>query len=464
MDKNKKIFFAFIVLLSIVIYFPLLNSFFFQDDFFHFKMAEAQSLADFVNFFSFKNNFDYSFYRPLSTQVFLFVTKTLFGYEPFFFHLIGFVFFILNTFLVFKISERVIKDSRISILAAFLYAINPSNLASLSYISVFEEISMAFFLLLAFFYYLKNSKVAIIFFILSLLCRENALVLPAILTVYEFILGKKQFKKIIPFGIVLVGYILLRVGVGIPDTSVYQLVLTPKKFLNSYFWYFIWGMGWPEMFVDYIGPGFKINQNLFLWYNPRVILIFITSAVSSLLFGVGIIKSKTTELKITIFLLSIFAIGLLPVIFWPWHKFIYYLTVPVIGLLTAYLYSLSKLSKLLLSVGLVTMTATCLLSQNLMRETYWAVNRAKISRNLVEKLKENYPTLPKGASLYFTNDPGYPEIPGFGNSSTQASYVLSGVNGPQVIYHDYSLKVFYEDFGVIPQGENVFAETAKIVQ
>jgi len=72
--------------------------------------------------------------------------------------------------------------------------------------------------------------------------------------------------------------------------------------------------------------------------------------------------------------------------------------------------------------------------------------------------------LHQGATLYFENDPEYPLILGFGNSSTQAYYTLSGENGPQVIYDDYRLKVYYEDLEKPPEGEVIFSIIAKIKQ
>jgi hypothetical protein len=97
-------------------------------------------------------------------------------------------------------------------------------------------------------------------------------------------------------------------------------------------------------------------------------------------------------------------------------------------------------------------------------DTYWVITRAKIAENLVNDLKQEYPELPRGASLYFENDPEYPLILGFGNSSTQAYYTLSGENAPQVIYDDFNLKVYYEDLEKPPEGEEVYSITAKIKQ
>lgn len=390
--------------------------------------------------------------------------KSLFGLRPFFFHLVSFFFFLGNLFLIFKIIEKLTKNKNLGFMAAFLYAINASNLGSLSYISVFEEIGMTFFFFLSFWFYLQGRRLAVSAFILALLSRENAMVLPIILLIYEFVLGKREWKKTLPFWLVLATYALLRLVVGLPDVSVYQPIFALNKILNGYFWYFLWGIGLPEMLVDFIGPGFKINPNLFNWYQTEMIIILGAFLLFLVLTVVAISKLSKKNYKKEIFLAVWFLVTLLPVIFWPWHKFSYYLTVPLLGLVGFLVLLFKRLPKVLFFLAVLAMVIISLTTIFLSWKTYWVVNRAKISKNLVSDLKNKYPELPKGASLYFQNDPDYPKIFGFGNSSTQAYYALSGENGPQVIYNDFSLQVYYEDLEKPPEGEEVFSLVAKIKQ
>ena len=465
--KYFPLFFIFLVVL--VIYFPVFSLYFTQDDFFVLKMGTAKSLSDFFNFFSFHNPHGYAFYRPLTTQVYNFLMKSLFGLQPLYFHLISFIFFLANIFLVFKILEKLLKNKGPAPLlgglgGAFLYALNASHLGSLAYISNLQEIGMAFFLFLSFWLYLDDKKIAPLFFVFSLLSKENAVVLPLILVVYEFLLGQREWRKTFSFWLVLGFYLIFRIGGGLPDVSVYQPVFTPLKIINSYFWYLLWGIGLPEMLIDFVGPGLKIDPRFILYYRREAQIIFSASLVFVLLLAGSILRSPKKEKPQEVFFLLWFMIGLLPVIFWPWHKFAYYLTFPLLGLVGFMVLLLKNLPKALIGVGVFLLLVVSLTTIHLSWRTYWVITRAKIAENLVNDLKAEYPQLPQGATLYFENDPEYPLILGFGNSSTQAYYTLSGENGPQVIYDDYRLKVYYEDLEKPPEGEVIFSIIAKIKQ
>lgn len=456
--------FLFIFGIVLVLYFPVFSLYFTQDDFFHLKMGTAHSLRDFFNFFSFHNPYGYPFYRPLTTQFYNFLMKSFFGLQPLYFHLISFFFFLANLFLVFKIVGKLLKSRNLGFLASFLYAINASNLGSLAYISNFQEIGMAFFFFLSFWVYLKNNKWAFLVFILALLSKENAVVLPLILFVYEFLLGKKEWKKTLPFWFVLGFYFVFRIGGGFPDVSVYQPILDLRKLINSYFWYFLWGLGLPEMLIDFVGPGLKIDPRLIIYYRREVQIIFSASLAFVLLLAGSILKSRKSEKGREAFFLLWFLIGLLPVIFWPWHKFSYYLTLPLLGLIGFFVLLLKNLPKILIGVAVLLLLIISLTTIHLSWSTYWVITRAKIAENLVNDLKGKYPELPRAATLYFENDPEYPLILGFGNSSTQAYYTLSGENGPQVIYDDDSLEVYYQDIEKPSEGEEAFSIVAKIKQ
>ncbi|PJE67231.1 hypothetical protein COU95_03480, partial [Candidatus Shapirobacteria bacterium CG10_big_fil_rev_8_21_14_0_10_40_9] len=408
--KYWPLFLIFLIVLGL--YFPVFSLYFSQDDFFHLKMSQAESIEDFLGFFSPKNPYGYSFYRPLTTQVYLFGIRFLFGLQPLFFHLVAFVFFLANLLLVFKIVEKTVRDRNLGFLAAFLYAINASNLGSLAYISVFEEIGMAFFFFLSFWFYLQKKKWAFLTFILALLSRETAIIFPLLLIFYEWFLGKKEWQKTLPFWFILFLYGLLRIGTGLPNVSVYQPIFSLNKIANSFFWYFLWGLGLPEMLVDFVGPGLKINPNLFNWYRAEMTIILGAFLLFLVLAMVAISKLPKKNYKKEIFLVVWFLVTLLPVIFWPWHKFSYYLTVPLLGLVGFFVLLFKRLPKVLLrsnklclfSLAILAMVIISLTTIFLSWKTYWVVNRAKISQNLVSDLKNKYSQLPKGASLYFQND------------------------------------------------------------
>ena len=84
--------FLVVSLLSLVFFYPVFGLYFAQDDFFHLKMSRVGGLGEFFSFFAFKSDYGYTFYRPLTTQVYNFLVSGIFGLEPFFFHLVAFIF------------------------------------------------------------------------------------------------------------------------------------------------------------------------------------------------------------------------------------------------------------------------------------------------------------------------------------------------------------------------------------
>jgi len=455
-----------ILLLSLLflgLYHFIFTLYFTQDDFFHLKMSLVNNFSDFLNFFSFNNSYGYTFYRPLSTQVYNFIIVSLFGYNSFIFHLVSFIIFIANIFLVFKIIHKILQKEGIAWFGAFLYGVNASNIGSLTYISNFQEIGMAFFVFLTFWLYLNNSRVFILTFIFALMSKETSLILPFILIAYELLLGNKNWRKTLPLFLILGLYGILRFSSGLPEISAYQPIFSLRKIINSYFWYFLWGLGLPEMLIDFIGPGLKFNPELLSKFGKEM-LVYLIDGFSFLgLLVFGLLKFQKKERNVIIFFLLWFVIGLIPIIFWPYHKYVYYLTMPLLGLTASFLIILKNLPKFLFYSSIAILVVISLTTINLSQKTYWVINRANISKRIVEDFKKQYPTLPKGAVIYFKNDPSYPEISGFGNSSTQASYALSGENAIQLLYNDLTIKVYYEDIQQPPEDvEKLIKVIAKI--
>lgn len=80
-------------------------------------------------------------------------------------------------------------------------------------------------------------------------------------------------------------------------------------------------------------------------------------------------------------------------------------------------------------------------------------------------MKSTYPTLPKGAIVYFKNDPQYPFLTQeWGGTSKQASLILNGADALQLLYNDPTLKVYYEDLSSIPYDtpDKLFTVVARI--
>jgi hypothetical protein len=269
--------------------------------------------------------------------------------------------------------------------------------------------------------------------------------------------------------------------IGLPKDVNYSPVWSIRKVFNSLGWYTGWGLGLPDMLVDFVGPGLKLNPKLMLWWGNYFKIIFPTSSMIILTLTVSIIYLLFKNRKVFFernfwFLFFWYPVALSPVVLLPWHKFLHYLNpaLPAIFgivffiILAVYDLLTKKnkiLARLFLGVFCLMLFILSLTSIKLEEKTYWPINRGKIAKNLIEEVRNTYPTLPKGVVLYFKNDPEYPKIsPEWGNSSTQAYYALSGKDAIQLLYNDSTLKVYYEDIEKPPEEGQLFSVIAKISQ
>jgi hypothetical protein len=236
------------------------------------------------------------------------------------------------------------------------------------------------------------------------------------------------------------------------------------------------------MLVDFIGPGLKINPNLMLFWGNYFKYIFplFFLVIAVILISVIYLFNKNKKAYLNPFLMFFgtwFFAALSPVLFLPWHKFLYYLNHSLIGfygvvfiiIYEPYILlkkSHSKLAKLYFGIFVFLLFSLNVVSIKNSEITYWSIGRSKVAKNLVEEFVKQYPSLPKGTVVYWKNDPNYAIIKNWGNSSTQAYYALSvaGRDALQLFYNDNSLKVYYEDIGKPPTLENAVQIIAIISQ
>lgn len=454
-----------IFLFPIVLFFSTFSYYFTQDDFFHLKISQTKNLSEFFLFFSPQNPFGYNFYRPLTIQTFLFLGRSIFGLNQLPFRVIIFLFFLCNIYLVFKIVNKLTFDRDIGLLAAFLYGCASVHFATLSYISTFVDIGATFFLFLTVFFYLKQKKISWLFFVLSLFSLETSIILPIVIFLIE-LLGNRRFKKTIPYIVILIIYFLFRWSFfRVPNVHVYNFSLSIKSTLNNIFWYIFWSAGAPENFIDFVGSGFKLTSrfySVFGWQGYVMIfgsLFILLNIVAGFL---KVFKSDRGRNYLLIFFMWFF-VGLTPFIFWPQHKFVYYLEFSLLGFCALFSLSLSKSSRILRNAGILIYLLVSILTINFYRRNYWVVNRSKIAKNTIVELKKTYPSFPSGSVLYFKNDQNFQYISKeWGGTSSQVKIAISGCNAVQLFYKDETLKCYFEDDHQKIAEKDVYSFTAKI--
>jgi len=449
---NLKKYWPFLIIfLSLLIFSPALFNFFSSDDWFHLRISQIISFKDFLSFFSFfPNQHSAAFYRPIPTQVFFFIFQKLFDLNAWPYYLFIFLVFGFSLWLVYRLAKIVFKNEKQSLLALVFYAFSVTHFTRLYFLSAFQEILMTVFVLLAILTYLKKPSwktnlLTAFFFILALLSKETAVVLPLILLLFDRFNSCFRPKRLILILLILLPYLYFRFfHFGQVSGDSYLWNFSVKKFLNTFFWYELWSFGAPELLVDYVSGGFRILPRFFsdFPFGSKIVLSLIGSTLAS--FAILFVTNfKKVEVKKILLFLGIFILALLPVLFLPWHKFTLELTLPMIGF-SFFLAEICLAKRSWLTTVFISLFIILNLSMNLLTyQTHYAVSRSQIAMKVYQYFIRNYPQYPEGRYFEFTNDQ---EV---GNKiwgvSKQVAFAVGDDNFFQVLYHNQNVKVFYQD-------------------
>lgn len=240
-----------------------------------------------------------NFYRPLQTISYL-VDYQLWRLNVVGFHLTSITLFIINCLLVYWLIYFISKDITLSAIAALFFASHPIYCETVTYISGRAEVLMGVFLFLSLISFIKHDDfkgdkkgvlyaVSILSFILALLSKELAIILPLIFLLYDLSFKKENLarvniflKRYFLFILVAVAYIILRLTIlrfsdKLPATANFSLGKRLMIFLANFNFYF--GiLGFP--FGLHMSRTFLIPKTFFDLY-----LIYGSIAVSLILAG-----------------------------------------------------------------------------------------------------------------------------------------------------------------------------------
>jgi len=146
-------------------------------------------------------------------------------------HFINLCIHLLNILLVFQFNKLLFKDKNIALLIAFLFAIHPMNVEAVSWISARSSGMYTLFYLCSLIFYTKyitqgfkvrDFILTLLFFILSLFSKSQAVTLPLVLLLIDYfskrkIVSGKVILEKIPFFILSV--IFAWITISNPDTK-----------------------------------------------------------------------------------------------------------------------------------------------------------------------------------------------------------------------------------------------------
>ena len=451
-EKLTLLSFLSIIGVSFVLFYPSLNYYFFQDDWFHFNISNAENINDVLNFFQFRQ--DIIGWRPIPKQVFFFLIQTIFKMNPLIAHLVIFAFFVGTILFIFFLTRLVLNDSKAGLIASFLYSTAAFHFISLSWVSAGENIIGAFFFVAAayfFFSFFKNKKLVFyifsyLFFIMSLASTEFAITWPLFIFYIWFILNPKLksdkflkiLKYIVPTILLIIIYLIFRLVVfQLPAKADYQIAINFKAF-NTLFWYILWLLNLPEVFkYHFLLTDFSLTKEfmgVFKFYLKPTILLFSLTLFALLVLTFNNFQKNMSLAVITFFT---FTTSLFPVLFLPQHTFPYYLSIPSVAVFIFFSYlivkSLKKSGRYVLPaiIFLVSWYFISYLSLSFTKKTHWVTGEENISREIVTLAKSKYPTLPENSTIVL-----YP-------TDNTVKQSLMDQNAMMVTYNDPTLSTIY---------------------
>ena len=452
---KKIVWLVFIFGLVLALYYPVLNTYFISDDFFHFKVSLTN--GDFMSFVRFFGVFPfaekgYAFYRPLFREALYSLSYTFWGLNQVPLRIFSILLHFVNIVLVYNLIEKIIGNRKVAFFSSLMFAVSTANVGILYYLAGgIQAQGATMFVLLTLLLFSKHKILAFVTFLLSLMSHEIAVVTPAIICGLMFLNKSFKIKYVLPY--FLAAFVFLFVEfkiIGFSTTEVqYALNFDPRKIANTLMWYGLWSYGLPETVLDYIGPGFHINPNLMRFYGNYYKFIIPSFAISLVALVAAIRPWAFKFDRKIMFLAFWFVVGISTVLLLPMHKSTYYLSLslPAFWALVFYLiFRNKKILVLPILVFLISLAIFTFFTVRVGSVTYWAAERGIVSKKLITELRNKYPNLPKGAVLYIKNDTTYPFISkDWGGTSKQASLVLSGSDAIELLYNDPTIQVYYED-------------------
>ncbi|MDD3679561.1 MAG: hypothetical protein PHX72_01755 [Candidatus Shapirobacteria bacterium] len=469
MFKNSKTLFLlfFLLILFFAIYNTSFTSFFSQDDFYHLGLAKIDNLVDFLNFFNPWSQKDVHF-RPLGTQVFFLIAHVFpQAWSPIILRAIALIFHLANFYLIFQLLNKFLEKEFLAMVLAGAWLVSPLHFMSIYYISAFQQILAAFWQLLGFWLFvLKKRKWVYFCFILALLSKETALVFPALLLIFSYIIRpekdvvgcfrrlKREFCYWLPFIFLVIGYGLVRMVTftHYPGDN-YQLSLLPRTLLGSWRWYLTWLVGAPETIIRYAGRLVDFRLVAFIKDSGLLGRIFLGTFLAEVVLICLISffsltkKSRSADFSKSIhwwlLFVSFFVISLLPVSFFPYHRYAHYLDLVFFCLLlVGGIYFLkTKLPKILWGLLAAVFLANVCFSVAIDKKLHWTIGRSRIAEDYFLSFEEK--DFCRWQSVYFVNSPKV--------SAHEANIALFNHWGPAYFCHYQPLSVYYQDIN--PPGD-----------
>ena len=153
---------------------------------------------------------DSGFYRPLVGVSFI-IDNYVWSGQAFGFRMTNIILHFLCSLLFYFLLKKLNLHQPVAFICALIFAVHPVHIGTVAYISGRTDLLRTFFMLLSLWAYGdKKTFSSLIFFLCSLLSKEDAVVLPVVLLASDLILNRRFQKKVLIFFLTTFGYLLMR--------------------------------------------------------------------------------------------------------------------------------------------------------------------------------------------------------------------------------------------------------------
>lgn len=364
LKENKHIYLLFLI--SLFAFSPILfNGFtFYSDDNYVLKNPLIKSFSVDNISLIFTSFFD-GHYHPLTLLSFSF-NYLISGESPFGYQLTNLLLNAINSVLVYIFILKLFKNKKNAFIIALIFALHPLHVESVARISERKDTLFSLFFLISCIYYLyfietKNIKkygLSILFFVLALLSKGQAVTLPLTLIIISFFIlgyksGLRQLKYIFPLFVLsgIFGFLNLKAqqytGYFLDSTyiPIGNNIISAGYVLTHYIF---------RLFLPLqLSPHYPYPFNI---YSAAPKIYYLYSLIFPLLFGLGYYyrKNKIVLFGVIFYFINIF----LMIRFLPVSENVMpdrYNYIPLIGFSIILIYLLENLlkSKLMLGVYIV---------------------------------------------------------------------------------------------------------------
>lgn len=226
---SNKVLYIILAIVTFAVYAnSLSNEFVFDDESVVQGDPTITSLSNIPKFFTGELGFHKvigAYFRPVVSTSYA-IDYSIWKLDPFGFHLTNILIHIINVLLFFSLLLLMFEKSQsayknyIILIAALVFAVHPIHTEVVAWVSGRTDGLACTFFFASFIFYLKYSKepsnkylaLTLLMYFLSLLSKEMAITLPAVIILYDMIINRNEFRELLKKRVVMYGSLIVLSG------------------------------------------------------------------------------------------------------------------------------------------------------------------------------------------------------------------------------------------------------------